>query len=178
MIEIGIEILLDQIGQDIDVRFQLLHARVIALGLGDLGDALAQVLAEVDRAGDRLAALAVLRAVQQLLRERLCLIDLLQGKRLTVAAVDDVIVHFEIHILLEILVELGGADDIGGDNGILAVVQQQDRQRRDKDRADEQQHAPQKLSQLLGKRNMRFMALHCSLPPRRGSCLACSPASF
>ena len=35
-----------------------------------------------------------------------------------------------------------------------------------------------KLSQLLGKRNMRFMALHCSLPPRRGSCWACSPASF
>lgn len=77
VIEIGIEILLDQLRQDIDVRFQLLHARVVALGPCDLEDALAQIVTQIDGACDGLAALAVLRAVQKLLRQRLCLCNLL-----------------------------------------------------------------------------------------------------
>ena len=143
MVEIGIEILLDELGEDIDVGLELLHAGVIALGLGDLQDALAQIFTEIDRARDGLPALPVLRAGQQLLRERGRLVDLLQRQRLAVGAVDDVVIHFEVDVLLEVLVELGGADDIGRDDGILVVVQKQDRQRRHQNHADKQQHAPQ-----------------------------------
>ena len=178
VVEIGIEILLDELGEDIDVGLELLHAGVIALGLGDLQDALAQIFTEIDRARDGLPALPVLRAGQQLLRERGRLVDLLQRQRLAVGAVDDVVIHFEVDVLLEVLVELGGADDIGRDDGILVVVQKQDRQRRHQNHADKQQHAPQQPPQLSVERAMGLTSPHGRLRFPRGSCSACSPASF
>ena len=178
MIEVGIEILLDQLSENVNIGFQQLHSGLIAVGFGDLHDALAQIFAQIDRACDGLPALPVPCAVQKLLRKRLCLVDLLHRQRLAVAAVDDVIVHFEVDVLLEVLVELGGADDIGRDEGILAVMQQQNCQRRDENHADEQQHAPQQPPQLSVQRRMRLISPHVRLRFPRGSCSACSPASF
>ena len=178
MIKVRIKILLDQLCENIDIGFQQLHSGLIAVCFGDLHDALMQVFAQIDRARDGLAALPVLRAGQKLLRERLCLVDLLQRQRFAVAAVDDVVVHFEVDLLLEVLVELGGADDIGCDEGILLIVQQQDRQRRHQDHADEQQHTPQQPPQPSVQRRMRLISLHARLRFPRGSCSACSPASF
>jgi len=124
MVEIGVKILLNELGQNVDVGLQLLHPCLVAVRFGDLDDALAQILAQIDSACDRLPALPVLRAGKKLLCKRRRLVDLLQRKCLTVTAVDDVIVHFEVNVLLEVLVELGGSDDVGGNDRILPVMQQ------------------------------------------------------
>lgn len=47
-----------------------------------------------------------------------------------------------------------------------------------KDHADEQQHTPQQPPQRSVQRRMRFTSLHARLRFPRGSCSACSPASF
>ena len=79
---------------------------------------------------------------------------------------------------LEVLVELGGSDDIRGDNGILMVMQQQNCQRCHQNHADEQQHAPQQPPQPSVQRRMRLISLHARLRFPRGSCSVCSPAFF
>ena len=178
MVEIGIKILLDQFCENIDIGLQQFHSGLVTVCFGDLHDAFAQIFAQIDRARDGLAALPVLRAGQEFLAERLCLIDLLQRQRFAVTAVNDIVVHFKIDVLLEVLVELGGSDDIRGDNGILMVMQQQNCQRCHQNHADKQQHAPQQPPQPSVQRRMRLISLHARLRFPRGSCSVCSPAFF
>ena len=119
IIEIGVQVLLDEAGEHIDVGFQLRDARVVARRGLDLVQAAFQVLAEAQDAIDGLEALAVFRALLQRLRQLERRVDLADRQTLGIGAADHIIIHFQVHIVLEVLVEAGDLGDGPGNGGIL-----------------------------------------------------------
>ena len=127
-VEVVIHVLLNQCGEDIDVVFQLHLAAVVTAGLLNLVNFLLQVLAQVQHAGDGPEAVLLAGGIEEVLRQVLGGLDLLDGQALGIPAFNHIVIHLEVDIFLEILVELRGGGYIVQEVFILAVVGQHQRQ--------------------------------------------------
>ena len=147
VVEVGVQVFLNELGDDIDVGLQLLDALVVALGVLYASDAAPQAVAQPQHAAHRPAAVGIGGVIQQGLGQGPGSPDLLGGD--LAAGADDVVVHFQVHVRLEVLIEPGGRGDVFGDGGILHVIDDehhQDQSRQQHHGQEDLQHQPVELS--------------------------------
>ena len=151
-------------GKHVHVVLQLHLAVVIVPGLLNLVNLLLQVLAQVQHAGHGPEAFLLAGAVQQILRQGLGRLDLLDGQALRVPAFNDIVIHLEVDILLEILVELRRGGHVVEEVFILAVVNQDQDQH---DRRNGRHEAAKDHHQAAHPALDGVRAAHGRFPPPR-----------